>query len=186
MPFLQEDCSAWHLSRGGRPSLVAAALARHLLCGVACASPCAAGRGSTRCAPRPASSERRRDVELQAAHSEPTMGLDRHGEADPAHYGIPRGRPPSRQGEAVVGASSCGLPRAGDVLYGSLCRLHKRGFRQHNPKPSRSMPGKPIIASVSTTRCDSVFPVSSVLPWHALKSGRITSVPARFSSATTT
>src|SRR5262245_24594702 len=57
--------------------------------------------------------------------SEQTMDLDRHGPVDTAKHGVPRRELQSRECAAVVGKSCCDVRRAGDVLYRSICRLHR-------------------------------------------------------------
>ena len=96
--------------------------------------------------------------------SQQAMGLDRHGQADPPNHCVPRGRSQSRECETAVGQSSCGLPRAGDVLIRTNMPSTQGSFRQRNTKPSRSTPGKPITSSASITRYGSASPVWCVTP----------------------
>src|SRR5918911_875466 len=120
----REDFSPWHLPGSRRQSPVAHGLSGHPLCGVACSSACAACSGSPRGDHGTSGGGSGRDVELRGEKGQQAMGVDRDGPADAAHHCLLRWGSPSRERETVVGQSSCGIPQAGDMLYGSICGLH--------------------------------------------------------------
>ena len=60
-----------------------------------------------------------------AKKAQQAMGVARYGHTDTANHCVPRRGSQPRECATVVGECACSIPRAGDVLYGSICRLHR-------------------------------------------------------------